>query len=267
MKKITIDGLVLLTSLSLVGCNNKEVTKINFENYYYQDTEDKTNIEEFIEVSMEANEISDYTIKQILETMGSKNIDTNIIVGNIQGVQVAKLKETNNKISIDIDKNYKTRKKNNISLTNSSKFRECSELQRDIVEGSTLEAINNLMEIFSTLSNTLGKKLNQSDLIAITEPFSKQTADGINLSQVVNKSKEIKDSEKLTKAIDLVTSANNAYIETINTAKTYQESKTQENLSKFKSAVLEFRRYVATYQVQVDSLDGEGMSLTEQLTN
>lgn len=263
MKKVLIGAMVLL-SLGVVGCS-KQVTDINFENYYYKDTEDGSNIEEFIEVSIDANEISDYTMKQIMDNMESKNLDTNIIVSNMQGVQIAKLKESNKKVSIEIDENYKSRKKNDIILKNGELFRETAKLQRDIVEDTTLAEINRLMEIFSSLSESLGKKLEGDDLVELSEIFSKESGDGLGLDQIVNKSKEIKDNEKFTKAKDLLLKTNESYIESIKCAKVYQEDKTQDNLQKFKSAILEFRRYVATYQIQVNSLDESNMSLTEQL--
>ena len=252
MKGIAMSGLALLISFSLTGCTSTGDTGVNFENYYYKDTKDGSNIEEFIEVSIDANEISDYTIKQIMDNMESKNLDTNVIVSNMQGVQIAKLKETNNKVSIDIDKNYKSRKKNNIILKNGDLFREMAGLQRDMVEESAMEEINRLMEIFGSLSESVGKKLEGEDLVELSEIFSKESGEGLGLEQIIDKSKEIKDNEKFTKAVDLIVKTNESYIESIKCAKAYQEDKTQENLKKFKSAILQYRRYVATYQIQVN---------------
>ena len=252
MKGIAMSGLALLISFSLTGCTSTGDTGVNFENYYYKDTEDGSNIEEFIEVSIDANEISDYTMKQIMDSMESKNLDTNVIVNNMQGVQIAKLKETDKKVSIDIDKNYKSRKKNDIILKNGELFREMAGLQRDLVEDATLEEVNRLMDIFGSISESLSDKLEGDSLVELAQIFSKESGDGLGLDQIVNKSKEIKDNEKFTKAKDLLIKTNESYKESIKCAKAYQEDKTEENLKKFKSAILEYRRYVATYQIQVN---------------
>lgn len=267
MKGIAMSGLALLISFSLTGCTSTGDIGVNFENYYYKDTEDGSEIEEFIEVSIDANEISDYTVKQIMDSMESKNLDTNVIVSNMQGVQIAKLKESNKKVSIDIDKNYKSRKKSGIILKNGDVFREMTKLQRDIVEDTTMKEINKLMENFSSLSESLGKRLENGDIVELSQIFSRESGEGLGLDQIINKSKEIKDNEKFTKAKDILIKTNESYIKSMKSAKEYQENKTQENLKKFKSAILELRRHVATYQVQINSLDGEDLSLTEQFTN
>lgn len=267
MKGIAMSGLALLISFSLTGCTSTGDIGVNFENYYYKDTEDGSEIEEFIEVSIDANEISDYTVKQIMDSMESKNLDTNVIVSNMQGVQIAKLKESNKKVSIDIDKNYKSRKKSDIILKNGELFREMTKLQRDIIEDTIMKEINGLMKNFSSLSESLSNKLEGDSLTKLAEIFSKESGEGLGLDQIINKSKEIKDNEKFIKAKDILIKTNESYKKSIRCAKTYQESKTQENLKKFKSAILEFRRHIATYQVQVNSLDGEDLSLTEHFTN
>ena len=253
MKGIAMSGLALLISFSLTGCTSStDSIGVNFENYYYKDTEDCSNIEEFIEVSIDANEISDYTIKQIMDSMESKNIDTNVIVSNMQGVQIAKLKETNKKVSIDIDKNYKSRKRNNILLKNGDLFRQMAGLQRDIIEDAIMKEVERLMEIFDSLSDTLGERLGDKDLVKVAESFSKESGEGVDVTQIINKGKEIKGDEKFTNAVNLMVKTNESFIESIKCAKAYQEDKTQENLKKFKGAILEYRGYVATYRMQVN---------------
>lgn len=254
MKKISICGLALVATISMVGCGRKQDLNVSFENYYIQDNKDGSNIEEYIEVSVDSNEISKYSVSQILDKMGNKRMDTKLKVKNLQGVEIATLEEIGSKTTVEVDNEYKTSKRSNVVLLESSKFKQMAELQRGLVARAVMDATNDAMEVFIGLSDTIKDDLNDEYLKKLANAFREED-EALNISQVINKSKEIKDYEQLTLAVQTLESANKAYGNMVSLGKKYQETSDKETLKQFKSALLEFKRYVATYQAKVNDLD------------
>lgn len=254
LKKISICGLALIATISMVGCGRKQDLNVTFENYYYQDTKDGSNIEEYIEVSVDSNEISKYSASQILDKMGNKRMDTKLRVKNLQGIEIATVEEIGSKTTVKVDDEYKTSKRNNVVLLDSSKFKQMAELERGIVARTVMDATNDAMESFIGLSDTIKDDLNDEYLKKLMNAF-KDNDKPLDISQVINKSKEIKDYEELTLAVQTLNSANKAYGNMIEISKEYKKNNDKEELKRFKSALLEFKRYVATYQAKVNDLD------------
>lgn len=256
MKKIMVGGLALLTSFSLVGCGGKEVVEVNLESYYFKDTKNGENIEEYIEVSLEDNEVSKYTIKDILKNMENKEIGTNIKVQNMQGVQIATLKETDGKSTINIDKEYKSNKKANISLMDSEDFKQIAELQRDIVEETIFDNVNYLMEIFESINDEFEGELTQELLRGIAAGCrNSRPREEFDLTQIINKSKIIKDNEQFTKMVDLLVKTNEAFLTSIQESKEYYKDKKQKHLDNLKVSMLDFRECLNEYQEQINSFN------------
>lgn len=262
MKKLYVGGLALLMSATLIGCS-QTVTEVTFENYYLKDSEDGLFIEEFIEVGIKDNTINKKTVEKILETMENKSVDTNLTVSNIQGTEIATAKEKNGKIEVTIDKEYSDSKSSDITLTDTSIFKECVRLQQEMVSMQVMATNNYLMETISGFS-TEDRELTEEYLSKLTTAFLK--IEPLGIDQIINKSKVVTD-EKVTKAVDLVISTNETLGALGDSARQYQKSKSKEDLNKFKSNILQFNRHIATYQLQVNSLDGNDSSLTEQMTN
>lgn len=131
-----------------------------------------------------------------------------------------------------------------------------------------MEKMNSVMKEYNSISESMD--ITSTGLEVSDEEIKDIVPDMINKKEVdvrdIEKQKEkFKDNEKISNAISIVLNSKNSYNEMIKYSKRYSNSKSQNDLKKFKSAVLEFRGEVAMYLIQVDSLDDDGESLTDKL--
>ncbi|CEP43451.1 hypothetical protein [Paraclostridium sordellii] len=262
MKKIVV-GLILLLFLGLVGCSQKEVD-VKVEKYNIEDLEEKkdvpkeleseSDIIESIVVSSDINNISESMVKQILEKLDNKNIKTEIIIENIQGNEIAKATEFDKKTTIDIKSGYKSNDKSEIVIENTDELKTLVENQRLKVENAIYQGINETMKDYKDLSDSISDEL-------LTDKYIKDLAkvfedkEGRDISQIEIKSKDFMDNEKVKESVEMVVLTTDNNKKMIEYANKYKNSKSDEDLKEFKSAVLAFRANVATYQLQINSLN------------
>ncbi len=253
MKKVAI-GVMAILSLSLVGCS-KEKLDVNFEKYFLKDSEDGSTMVECIDVNVNANEISNNTLNQILDGIGNKNMDTEIIVNNIQGVQIAKVTEKNNKVTMNIDEEYKSNKKYDVEFKKLDEMKESVDSSRSMHTETLLEGIDEAMSCYNSIVNGMRETKDMDDkyLKEMTKIF--YDTKELGLEQITNKSKDFKDDEHVKEATEILFLTQKDYKKMIQYGKEYQKNKLDRDLESFKGALLEFRGHIATYKMQVSSLD------------
>lgn len=253
-RRILAFGSIAILSLSLVGCS-KEKLNVNFDSYYIEDSDDKKEIRECIEVNVNANEISNNTLNQILDGIGNKNMDTEIIISNIQGVQIAKVTEKDSKATMDINEKYKSSKKYDVEFKNLDAMKESVDASRKYVGDTILEGVNIAMNSYNELSKTIKETKDMDDeyLKDLTK-FADESND-LDLKEIKAKSKDFKDDEHVKEATEILFSTQEDYNNMIKYGKEYQKNKLDKDLASFKGSILEFRAHIATYQMQISSLD------------
>lgn len=121
-----------------------------------------------------------------------------------------------------------------------------------------LEKMSSVMKEYNSISESMD--ITSTGLEVSDEEIKDIVPDMINKKEVdvsdIEKQKEkFKDDKKINNAISIVLNSNNSYNDMIKYSKIYNNSKSQDAFSKFKSAVLEFRGKVAMYKINVDSLE------------
>lgn len=252
-RKILAFGSIAILSLSLVGCS-KEKLDVNFDSYYIE-SETKDRIKECIEVNVNANEISNNTLNQILDGIGNKNMDTEVVVNNIQGVQIAKVTEKDSKATMDINEKYKSGKKYDVEFKNLDTMKESVNTSRGYITQALLECINDEMNKYNRPNSTIRptKDIDSDYLKGLAEAFG--GTEDLDLSELTTKSKDFMDDEHVKEAVELLLLTQKDHKDMIKYGKAYKENKLDRDLEGFKGSLLEFRAHIATYQMQVSSLD------------
>lgn len=262
MKKLVL-GLFLTLSLVVVGCSQKEID-VKVEEYKIEDLEEKKDIPKELEnqvdiiesiiVSSNLNDISEYTIRQILEKLENKNIKTEIIVENIQGNEIAKITEVDKKTTVDIKSGYKSNNKCNVVIENTDQLKTLVENQRGKVENVLYEGIKETMKDYKSITDPLSDELlNDKYIKDLAKIF--EDDDPKDISQIKIKGQDFMDSKRLKEPMKIFLLTSDNYKKMHDYASQYKNSKSDEDLKNFKSAALAFRANVATYQLQIDSLD------------
>ena len=177
--------------------------------------------------------------------------------------------------AIEPNGNYNQYSSDNNDKTNdfSSKYRSLSNIIKSRPELENIqsnsekikEKMNNVMRKYNLVSESMPKDFNSSDekLKNMISDFSNKK--NIEINEIKNESEKFKDNESINNAIEIVLSTSESYDNMIYYSKQYKKSNSQDDLDEFKSSVLDFRAHVAMYILHVDSLDGDGESLNDNL--
>lgn len=254
MKRKILIGILSILSLGFVGCS-KEKLNVDFESYKLNDTEDENDIVETIIVSIDSNGVSEKTSKEILDKLENKNMQSKLLIKNIQGVEIAEVKEKNNKAISKIDKNYKINNSNELVMNNLDEFQKIVTKCRDGLVNMAFDSVYGSMkkykDVFGDISDDLLEGKNAKLLVEIFYDNK-----SMNIEQIINKSKDVANDEKVKESIKLLKETNKSHKKIIEYANSYKETKSIDDLNKFTDEVINIKGIIATYEMQVSQLDG-----------
>lgn len=110
---------------------------------------------------------------------------------------------------------------------------------------------SNVMKEYKIIYDSLPKNLQSDDDFKKIIPTFKEK-NNIDISKLKKESEIFKDDESIKSTIDIVLSTGESYEDMIKYSKKYNQDNTEENLNKFKSAVLSFRARISVYMISVD---------------
>lgn len=255
MKKLYIGGIVataIVVSTTLIGTTlTKDTLDVQFEDYYFSNI-DKNVAGEFIEVTIDSNEVSKNTVKKINNLLGNKDIKTILTVNNIQGVQMAKLDEKNN--TLDIEDKNRSYKINKIELKNKERFRECVKSQRDLFKEEVLEGAMTSIEKVNILAQKINneKLENKEYLQELSKAFSDEEEGNDTCKQILLLSESIKEEEEVEAMIKDFKPIAESYGKLISSSK---NTNTEQEIKNFRSSIIELKANLARYRAQVNSLE------------
>lgn len=265
MKKVLIGAMVIL-SLGAVGCTAKE-TNITLENYSNRVNENN-NVVECIEIKTDSEKISKETINKIIEIVGRKEMDTEITILNSNGDKIGDVKESGDKTNINIKEEFTNTKNSEVVFNDSDKLKEAISISNESIIDAIMPRITGMMELYNQMVDAtdtfIGEDIKEVNLIVLANMINEVTSK-VDIKEIEDKAEYVADNEKFTKTFEAFKSTTDSHNSMIDKAKEFTINPSTENLSSFKSEILQFRANVARYSIQIDNLDGSGMSLTEQL--
>lgn len=237
MKKV-LGVIILIGCLFVVGCKAKELT-VTFEDYGIYDINEGKDITERINVSIEGNEISKADISTILDKLENKNMHTELVIENVQGVEIAKAKEIDKSVSIEIKKEYQVNYKSEVKVKGLDRYKEFVKDIRSQVKDVFIENVDEWIEGYKDISDSMTKDLIEEmpANLAMTSVGKK----GMDLTALKAQSKDFLDDDELKQKYDKLLEAHSGYLNMVKYAEIYTESEKSEDLDNYKKSVYEYK--------------------------
>lgn len=229
--------LILLVNLFVGGCKTKELTVI-FEDYGIYDIKESKDITERISVSIESNDISKIDINSILDKLENRNMNTEIIISNIQGVKIAEAKEINKKINVKIKEGYECNDKSEVKIKGIEVYKEYVSDVRSQMNELLITRLNEYIELYNDIASTISENLDGRPA-TIAKVLENQEL--WNIDHLKNQSKDFLENVEVKKSYDKLMDVHFKFKNLLEVSENYRENERQDDLEKIENIFNEFK--------------------------